>query len=143
MSQTLLESLVRRFADSECSWLSTVRQDGRVHAAPVWHVWYQGNAYVVTTPQAVKTENLKHNPSVVITHPDPVRALILEGNGAFVQDLDEALRPLFQAKYNWDFVEDAEYNVVIQIRPTRLIAWGDEGAGKRQRWPGAEVSAVQ
>ena len=142
MSQTHLASLVKRFADSECSWLSTVRRDGRLHAAPVWHVWYQGNAYVVTTAHAVKTENLKHNPSVVITHPEPIQALILEGSAAFVDDMDDALRPLFQAKYEWDFVTDEKYSVVIQIRPTRLIAWGEEGAGHRQRWTGSEVSAA-
>ena len=142
MSDSLLESLVKRFAESECSWLSTVRRDGRPHTAPVWHVWHQGHAYVITTAHAVKTENIRHNPRVVITHPEPVQALILEGNAAFVRDMDDALRPLFKSKYNWDFVEEADYDVVIQISPTRLIAWGEEGAGHRRRWPGSELSAI-
>jgi hypothetical protein len=48
----------------------------------------------------------------------------------------DPLRPLFQRKYNWDIVTDTDYNMVIEVTPIRLIAWGSHGEGK---WPGSEV----
>ncbi len=44
--------------------------------------------------------------------------------------------------YDWDIVTDDDYDVVIAITPTKLLAWGDEGAETRTRWSGAEVTAV-
>jgi len=49
------------------------------------------------------------------------------------------LQPLFQEKYNWDLNTDDEYNTIIEITPTKLIAWGKHGEG---RWPGVEVMQV-
>ncbi len=40
-----LERLVRRFADSQYSWLSSVRPNHRAHSVPIWHVWHRGRVY--------------------------------------------------------------------------------------------------
>lgn len=135
---TLL-ALVRRFARAECSWLSTVRPDGRAHSAPVWHVWLAGRVYVVSQPEAVKTLNLQHNPSVVITHPDPVNPVIIEGWGTVSPATGNRLRPLFKDKYDWDILTDADYTTIIEITPLKLLAWGKYGDG---RWPGEAVVQV-
>jgi general stress protein 26 len=142
MSNLDLQQLIQRFAESSCSWMSTVRPDGRVHSAPVWHIWINSCAYVVTTAQAVKVGNIDNNPNVVLTHPDPHKAIIIDGVATVVQDKTELLRPLFQAKYDWDIVEDDDYDTVIEIRPLKLLAWSEEGAGHRQRWSGEEIAAV-
>jgi gamma-glutamylcyclotransferase (GGCT)/AIG2-like uncharacterized protein YtfP len=134
-----LRALVARFAQANCSWLSSVRPDGRAHSAPVWHVWYQGRIYIGTISGAVKTANILENPSVVITHPDPVDALIIEGWATPAAKLEAQLQPLFKAKYNWDISSDAEYDTIIEITPTKLLAWGKHGQG---RWPGSEVLQV-
>ena len=135
----VLRALVERFAAENCSWLSSVRPDGRVHTAPVWHVWTQGRVYVVTRPNAVKVKNIEANPSVVISHPDPLDPIIIEGWALEAEPMRAVLKPLFQAKYNWDITTDTEYGVVLEISPTKLIAWGQYGAG---RWPGEEVMQV-
>jgi len=135
----VLRTLVERFATENCSWLSSVRPDGRVHTAPVWHVWAQGRAYVVTKPDAVKVKNIEANPSVVISHPDPQDPIIIEGWAIETEQMRPLLKPLFQAKYEWDITTDTEYGVVIEITPTKLIAWGQYGAG---RWPGEDVMRI-
>lgn len=137
-----LTSLIQRFADAECSWLSTVRPNGRSHSSPIWHVWYEGRVYVVTKETAVKARNITLNPSVVITHPDPKDVVIIEGMARFAPEKRAALRPLLLQKYKWDISDpdEANYNTVVEITPTRLIAWGAYGEG---RWTGAEVTAVR
>ena len=134
-----LREIIERFAESDCSWLSTVRPDGRVHAAPIWHVWWNGRVYIVTKPKAVKVGNIQTNPSVVITHPDPLQAIIIGGQATVVEGMDNALRPLFKAKYDWDIVTDVDYITVIEITPMKLLAWGNEGASFRKRWNGKEL----
>ena len=135
----VLRTLVERFAAENCSWLSSVRPDGRVHTAPVWHVWTQGRVYVVTRPNAVKVKNIEANPSVVISHPDPLDPIIIEGWALEAEPMRPVLKALFQAKYNWDITTDTDYGVVLEISPTKLIAWGQYGAG---RWPGEEVMKI-
>ncbi len=134
-----LRELVQQFAQSECSWLSSVRPNGRAHCAPVWHVWYRGRAYVVTTKKSVKTNNLQRNPAVVITHQDPVNPVIIEGWGTFAPGLRDRLQPLFNEKYNWDLNADSEYDTILEITPLKLMAWGARGEG---RWDGEAVLRV-
>jgi nitroimidazol reductase NimA-like FMN-containing flavoprotein (pyridoxamine 5'-phosphate oxidase superfamily) len=137
-----LVSVVRRFAESECSWLSTVRPDARAHAAPVWHVWHGGRVYVVASAKSVKVRNIASNPNVVITHPDPLEAIIVEGTARLVEEMTDVLRRHFERKYAWDIATDEEYDAVIEITPTRLLAWGKEEADETRRWTGENLSAV-
>jgi nitroimidazol reductase NimA-like FMN-containing flavoprotein (pyridoxamine 5'-phosphate oxidase superfamily) len=137
-----LASIVRRFAESECSWLSTVRPDGRAHAAPIWHVWHRGRVYVVVMTTSVKARNIASNPDVVITHPDPVEAIIVEGRAQLVEGMTAVLRPHFERKYDWDIATDEEYDAVVEITPTRLLAWGEEGSDERRRWTREDLSAA-
>lgn len=135
-----LRALVQRFAESDCSWLSTVRPNSRAHSAPMWHVWLGGRVYLVTQPKAVKTTNIAENPSVVISHPDPLNPIIIEGWAIEAPHMWDALQPIFQQKYDWDIVADAEYHTILEITPTRLLAWGNQGEG---RWTGAEIMAQE
>jgi gamma-glutamylcyclotransferase (GGCT)/AIG2-like uncharacterized protein YtfP len=134
-----LQALVQRFAESTCSWLNSVRPDGRAHSAPVWHVWYQGRVYVMTTARAVKTANIPEHPGVVITHPDPTDPVIIEGWATLAPGVRAQLQPLFYTKYGWDINSSPEYDTIIEITPTKLLAWGKQGQG---RWPGTEVLRV-
>lgn len=132
-----LRGLVQRFAEADCSWLSTVRSDGqRAHSAPIWHVWYRGRVYLVTLSTAVKTANILAYPGVVITHPDPVNAIIIEGWGTLATGMGPHVQPLFAAKYEWDINSSPEYDTIVEITPTKLLAWGKYGEG---RWPGTEL----
>lgn len=136
---TELASIIARFARSDCSWLSTVRPSGKVHASPVWHVWYEGCIYVVTMETAVKARNIQINPSVYVTHPDPIDAIIMEGEARLVDEMMAPLVPLFLAKYEWDISADSEYQAIIEITPIKIMAWGSEGASNRRTWEGADL----
>ncbi len=135
-----LRRLVKRFADSENSWLSTVRGDGRPHSAPVWHVWYEGRVYVMTTSSTVKVANIEYRPGVTITHPDAVDPIIIEGWALMAPGKRTLLRPLFLEKYDWDIDTSPEYDRLIEITPTRLLAGGRYGEG---RWTGSQLLQIR
>jgi len=139
MADSELGKIIERFAESECSWLGTVRPSGKPHSAPVWHVWYEGRVYVVAQATAVKTHNIQANPLVTITHPDPLNVIIVEGKAQLVEGMTAVLRPSFQAKYGWDIAADEEYTAVIEITPTKLMTWGANGAAAMQTWSGEEI----
>ena len=101
-----LKALVQRFAQADCSWISSVRPDGRAHSTPIWHVWHSGRAYIVASGKAVKTKNILENPNVVITHPDPLNTVIIEGWATPAPALQAELQPLFKTKYDWDISTD-------------------------------------
>jgi hypothetical protein len=134
-----LQALIRRFAEAECSWLSSTRSDGRAHNAPVWHVWRQGRVYVITMAKAVKTTNIMNSPGVVIAHPDPVNPIIIEGWATLSPEARQVLQPLFKAKYDWDLNASPDYDTIIEITPVKLIAWGKYGEG---RWSGSEIAPI-
>ncbi|MFQ5794894.1 MAG: hypothetical protein ACE5JP_07580, partial [Candidatus Bipolaricaulia bacterium] len=96
--------------------------------------------YVVTTSNAVKAANILEHPGVVIAHPDPLDPVIIEGWATPADVARPRLRPLFKAKYGWDINSSPDYDVIIEITPTKLLAWGNHGEG---RWPGTEVLRVR
>lgn len=136
-TESLLQQLLVSFAAAECCWFSSVRPDGRVHSAPVWHVWSNGRAYVVTTEGAVKVANIAGNPHVVVALPDPLNVFIMEGQARLNRDALAGVAPMFEAKYDWNPLTDAGYSVLIEVAPTRIMAWGAHGEG---RWTGPDVT---
>ena len=143
-SHDILARLIRRFAENQCSWISTVRPDGRPHATPIWHVWRAGRAFIVTRTDAVKATNIRLNPNVVITHTDARFPVIIEGRASFAPEAEEALRPLFLAKYDWDISTDADYDTIIAITPEKIIAWGEEDGRRWQKsWSGQGLMGLE
>ncbi len=126
-----LQAIISLIAAAECCWFGSVRPDGRAHLAPIWHVWHADQLFVVTQSKSVRARNILHNPSVSAALPDPLNPVIVEGKAAFAPDTKAVLRPLFQAKYNWDIVTDHEYDTVIAVTPDRIMTWGSHGD---QRW---------
>lgn len=125
-----LAALLDKFAAAKCCWFASTRPDGRAHLAPIWHVWYQGAVYVVTKADAVRTENIRHNPAVSLSLPDPVNVFVLEGTARLAPEMEEALAPLFQAKYDWNIRTDSEYDTIIRVDPAKVMAWGSHGDGR-------------
>lgn len=126
-----LQTLLGHIAAGDACWFSSVRPDGRVHLAPIWHVWHAGRLFVVTQNGSVRAHNIRANPSVSIALPDPMNAVIIEGEAFFAPELEAALQPLFLAKYNWDIATDQEYDAIIGVTPHKIMAWGSHGD---QRW---------
>jgi general stress protein 26 len=130
MDDPTLARLVEKFATAEACWFSSTRPDGRAHLAPIWHVWYEGRVYVVTQETAVRTHNITRNPAVSLSLPDTTNVLIIEGTARITPEQKEALGPSFKAKYNWAFADDNPYNVIIEVTPRKMIAWGADGDGR-------------
>ena len=126
----LLDSLLEQFAAADCCWFASTRPDGRAHLAPIWHVWHGGAAYVVTKDGSARAGNIRHNPAVSLSLPDPMNVFVLEGIARFASEMADDLAPLFQAKYNWDIRTDADYNTIIAVDPVKALAWGSHGEGR-------------
>jgi Pyridoxamine 5'-phosphate oxidase len=137
---TVLDGLLNKFSQAATCWYSSVRANGRVHLAPIWHVWLPNAVYVVTQPTAVRAQNLVSNSSVSLALPDPMNVLIIEGVAKKDETARDRLRPLFQAKYQWDIATDGAYTTIIRIDPIKLLAWGEHGTGRwrfdasQQQW---------
>lgn len=128
---------------SECYhiWLATVRPDGRPHLTPVWQVWHNGRIYISTRAETVKAANLQTNPHIALAtnEDDPDDGLLLEGIATFRAELRDEIAPLFARKYEWLLNTRPDHDVLIEITPTKLIAWGQFGEG---RWLADEIQAA-
>ncbi len=135
---TTLQSLLALLAKTKFSWFSSVRPDGRPHSVPVWHVMDQERIYFATPARSVKVANVRLNPHVVVAAnlDIPESSLIVEGLARLRPDLRESVAKIFIAKYDWNIAEDEEHDALIEVEPTRLIAWGQYGEG---RWSAADI----
>lgn len=130
MNDPTLARLIQKFTDAEACWFSSTRPDGRAHLAPIWHVWHEGRIYVVTQASAVRARNIAQQPAVSLALPDPMNVMIVEGTARTAPEQVEVLKPLFKAKYNWDYSEDDPYNLIIEVTPRKIMAWGTDGEGR-------------
>lgn len=136
-TEPLLATLITKFAAADTCWFSSVRPNGRAHLAPIWHVWHAGKAYVCTPSDSVRAHNVSHQPYVSLALPDPYDVFIIEGIASSAPELESELQPLFRRKYDWDISTDAKYDLILEITPVKIMAWGKHGAG---RWSGAEIA---
>lgn len=90
----MTEAEWRAFLDTPVrpALLSTVRSDGRPHAAPVWYD-LDGEAVVFTTgAETVKGRNLLRDPDLALCvqdHEPPFSFVLVEGVAAISADLDD------------------------------------------------------
>jgi general stress protein 26 len=133
MDDPILARLVERFAQADACWFSSTRPDGRAHLAPIWHVWHDGRVYVVTQRSAVRARNIAKYPGVSLALPDTSSVLIIEGTAREAPEQEAALNPLFKAKYDWEFSDDNSYRYIIEVTPTKVIAWETNGTNSG-RW---------
>jgi len=123
-----------RLEESQYSWFSSVRQDGRPHLVPMWHVVVGNRLYFATMTPSIKLDNIARTPQVVITHPDPQDVVIIDGWAIEANHLRPVLQPLFATKYDWDFDSDkfdGEW-VMIEVTPQIVRTWTNQDT--HQRW---------
>ena len=68
----------RHLERADIFWLSTVRQDGRLHVTPVVAAWHDGVLYFSTGPGEQKARNLAHDTHCALT----------TGNNSLTEGLD-------------------------------------------------------
>jgi PPOX class probable F420-dependent enzyme len=117
--------------------LSTVRADGRPHAAPIWIVVEDGAVVFNTGDATVKGRNIARDPRVSIVVQDdrpPFSYVAVEGVAETSDDLAEVKRVATRigGRYMGEAVADqfGERNgvpgeLVVRVRPTKVVAVRD------------------
>jgi nitroimidazol reductase NimA-like FMN-containing flavoprotein (pyridoxamine 5'-phosphate oxidase superfamily) len=108
-------------------WVASVRPDGRPHLAPVWFAWHVGKLYVCTEPGSVKARNISQNRRVVLALEDGTHPVICEGIAAPVPTPWSAemakVAAVFRNKYDWDISSEEQYTQLLEVTPTKWLAW--------------------
>lgn len=112
-------------------WICSTRPDGRPHAVPVWGVWVDGTVYFGGHRQARRSQNLAHNPAVVVHLESGDDAVMIEGQVVeFDPQNKDLLKRIYQAyrdKYPpYDPSEEsleASTTIYYGVTPRKVMAW--------------------
>ena len=118
-----IEGLLR---ESPNYWVSTVRPDGRPHAAPVWGVWLASEVWFSTSPDSVKAHNLAAQPAAVIHLESGDDVVILEGRCEAVSrehELIPAFVADYKAKYGFKVNVRNPFTPIYRFHPERASTW--------------------
>lgn len=137
-SEAAAEAVAERLDTDVIGWLTTVRRDGRLHAVPVWFLWWDGRVLVMSEPGTVKVANVRRGTQALLhLHADATGNGVVVLNGAAAisdrcaTDWLADIREPYTAKYADAMVAygmglDAiaeQYSTVIELTPTSLTAW--------------------
>lgn len=111
-----------RMRASRNCWTSSMRADGRPHAAPVWGLWHDGGFYFSTGEESIKGRNLVAYPEVSVHLESGDEVVILEGRVNEVVD-QETLKSLDQA-YNKKYGMDMQGpDLIFSLEIRKAFAW--------------------
>jgi PPOX class probable F420-dependent enzyme len=68
--------------------LGTVMKDGSPHVTPIWYMYEDGKLFVNTTPERVKTRNIKRDPRVCLLIDDGYPYLVIFGKARIADERD-------------------------------------------------------
>jgi PPOX class probable F420-dependent enzyme len=127
-----------RLEGEQVAWFGTVGRDGFPHAVPVWFLWRDGRAIILSQPRTAKVRNLRENDRVMLhleAGDDGEQLLVLQGVATISPEPANAwldrVGEEYAAKYDrWMRRLELsmermaeEYTVVIEVAPVKLIAW--------------------
>jgi PPOX class probable F420-dependent enzyme len=131
----------RRLRSMREIWVATADAESRPHAVPVWFWWDGEHVYFTTKASSRKARNLAHQPEAVLHNGDGADPIIIEGRAEPVIDqrelerIDHAYAEKYVAPDSGErasiFVED---DVVLRVRPRRVLAWEYANVGYRTDW---------
>ena len=114
--------------------ITTVREDGTPHVAPVWFALHEGKIIFCTSNSSVKAKNITHNPKVSFCVDDdspPYAFVIIEGDAKFSDEQKNLLKwnTIIGGRYMGKELADvygkrnsSEGEVLIEITPTKKIS---------------------
>jgi PPOX class probable F420-dependent enzyme len=112
-----------RLLNEKNVWLATVRPNGKPHLVPIWFVWFDEKIYICTQ-ESVKVKNIRANNRVSVALEDGNAPVIAEGIARLLSDdFSEEVARLFQDKYDWEIRTDSDYNILIEVTPTKWVKW--------------------
>jgi nitroimidazol reductase NimA-like FMN-containing flavoprotein (pyridoxamine 5'-phosphate oxidase superfamily) len=145
--------VLRVLETAELFWISTVRENGRPHVAPLPAVWHEERLHFCTGPAEQKAVNIARNPSVALTTGgnrwNEGLDVVVEGTAVRVKGDSSlsALADLWHTKYHgdWNFsVQDGMFHhdggsaVVFEVVPVKVLAFAKGVfAQTRYRFPRA------
>ncbi len=124
ISNERMAAVRQRMQGERNIWMATTRPDGRPHVAPLWFVWHEDCAYVMTG--GVKLANVRHNGFAALNAEDGNRVVIIEGTARVVPLADalfETIAEVFQQRYGWDIHDSVDSNELIEISPVKVLTW--------------------
>ena len=128
-----------RLATARNYWVSTVRPDGRPHAAPIWGVLVEDDLYLETDPSTRKGRNLAADPRVSV-HPELTDEVVIVEGTAEPFRPDErtgvALAAAFASKYPGYRPEPGDWDggSLYLVTPDVVLAWRDMPTATRWRF---------
>jgi PPOX class probable F420-dependent enzyme len=130
--------VLARLSNEQVAWLGTIGRDGYPHSVPIWFLWRDGRAIILSEPQTAKVRNIRENDKVLVhleAGPDGEQLAVLRGVARLsakptIEWLDE-IADEYGAKYaEWmprlDLTVESmakRYTTVIEVTPHSLIAW--------------------
>ncbi len=117
--------------------LSTVREDGHPHVAPIWFVWNERKIIFCTMDSSVKAKNIRHNPKVSICVDDespPYAYVIIQGTAKFSDNQKDLLKwnTILGGRYMGEKLAEVygkrntvEGSLLVEVTPTKMISEKD------------------
>lgn len=129
---------LRRLESETVAWLGTIGRDGYPHAVPIWFLWHEGRALIMSEPETAKVRNVRVNDRVLLhleagadgeqltvlrgtasISPEPSRAWLDRIGGAYTAKYDALLQRLGLTTETMA----AKYSLLIEVAPHKLLAW--------------------
>jgi PPOX class probable F420-dependent enzyme len=127
-----------RLGTEQIAWLVTIGRDGYPHAVPIWFLWREGRALILSEPRTAKVANIRADARVALhleagddgeqltmlrgvatLHPDSATAWLEHIGDDYRAKYDDGL-----ARLGLTAESMAErYSTVIEFTPKRLLAW--------------------
>lgn len=127
-----------RLGSEEIGWLVTIGRDGFPHAVPIWFLWREGRALILSEPRTAKVANIRADERVALhleAGDDGEQLTVLRGTAQLHPDSAtawlERIGDAYRAKYDEGLARlglTAEtmaerYSTVIEFTPEKLLAW--------------------
>lgn len=127
-----------RLESEQVAWFGTVGRDGFPHAVPIWFLWRDGRALIMSEPATAKVRNLRADDRVLLhleAGEDGEQLSVLRGIAAISPEPSTEWLPriadAYTAKYDaWlerlnltTETMAARYSALIEFTPVKLIAW--------------------
>lgn len=129
---------LRRLETEQVAWLGSTGRDGYPHAVPIWFLWHEGRALIMSEPETAKVRNLRADDRVLLhleAGADGEQLTVLRGTAALSPEPSSAwverIGAAYTAKYD-EWLQRLDlttatmaerYSVLIEVTPRKLIAW--------------------
>jgi PPOX class probable F420-dependent enzyme len=127
-----------RLETEQVAWFGTNGRDGYPHAVPIWFLWRDGRALIMSEPETAKVRNLRADDRVLLhleAGADGEQLTVLRGTAAISPEPSSAwverIGDAYTAKYDaWlqrlgltTATMAERYSVLIEVTPHKLLAW--------------------